>query len=166
MITVCSFVQVFTECLVQASHCSLGICDTAMGLKWNKQKKPTCVHFKAVQQSSSKSWTVLTGSVPAVPCRRPSLAHSCKGEGAQNRKLPQKKHEHPTGPATQCGTFLHFSQDTYEVGQIIVRGQGCAHPPPAQQGWPQGTMPRSGGRKDAVRTDPWSGWATAHPLLP
>ena len=34
---VCSFVQVFTECLVHASHCS-GTCDMAMGLKQNKQK--------------------------------------------------------------------------------------------------------------------------------
>lgn len=43
---VCSFVQVFTECLVHASHCS-GTCDMAMGLKRNKQKKPTRMHFKS-----------------------------------------------------------------------------------------------------------------------
>lgn len=65
----------------------------------------------------------------AVPCRRPSLAHPCKGEGAQNRKPPQKKHKHPTGPAIQCGTFLHFSQDAHEVGQSIVHVRVCPPSP-------------------------------------
>ena len=121
--------------------------------------------LKAVQQSSSKSWTILTGSVPAVACRCPSIAHPCKGEGAQNRKPPQNKHEHPTGPAIQCGTFLHFSQDTYEVGQSIVRVRGVPTlPRPSKagcRGWCQ-----SGGWEDAVCADPWSGRATARPLLP
>lgn len=76
--------------------------------------------------------------MPAVPCHCPSLAHPCKGEGAQNSKLPQKKHKHQTGPATQCGTFLHFSQDTYEVGQSIVRVRGVPTLPQPSKAGPRG----------------------------
>lgn len=54
-----------------------------------------------MQQSSSKSWTVLTGPMPTVPCH-PTLAHFWKGEGTRNRtKLPHMKRKHATRPAIQ-----------------------------------------------------------------
>lgn len=57
--------------------------------------------LNAVQQSASKSWTVLTGPMPMVPCH-PTLAHFWKGEGTQNRtKLPHMKRKHATRPAIQ-----------------------------------------------------------------
>ena len=74
--------------------------------------------------------------MPVVPCLRPRLAYPWKGEQeAQNKKPPQKKHEHPTGPAIQCGTFL----------QSIVQVRGMPTLLAAQQGWLQWKLQRSGG---------------------
>ena len=137
----CSFVQVFTECLVQASHCSPGIYDIAMSLKRNTQKKPTCMHFKSCATTQLNE---LNSSHRASACSGlllSQLSSSLQRRGCSEQEASTKETRTPN---RTCHTMWHISP--FLPGHLRSRtkhcvGQGCAHPPPAQQGWLQGMMP-------------------------